>query len=166
MKKSIIIILFIVIICFEIIGIIPVKRAVKIEENGEDKEDEFICEFIAMTGPSWRIRSIASYEWEEVYLEDNNPIKELNKNNFFFFSNNTFWIQGECIGERMITANGEMLEYYYDDKTNGEEWKTRKGSIYKIIKVIKWEIVEPINRGDSIRVFAPKNYLNVYDFIL
>ena len=153
-----------VIIILWIISRIPIKRVINME-NINEEENFLICEFIATTGPDWKVHTVNLGESELVYLEGNLPNNKLNKPAFFFFARNKFLIRAEVIGEVVISAEGDIRKYYDDSSIERMKVDEQNSSTYKILKVFEWDIIAPIERGDVFRFMAPKKYLNIYDFI-
>lgn len=168
--KKIFKIVIVIIFIFVIFERIPVKRSISMEDADEKLSNRniYVCEYEATTGPSWKV-----YEKEEtkarlVCLEGKIPFNYLNMQTFFFFSTNKFLIQGDVIGKQLIDGEGNIKNYYGDNmKTCYEimESTEEKYECYDIIDVTKWDIIAPIDRGDSFRLFAPKNYLSILDFV-
>ena len=168
MKMRFIILFVLFFIVLFIVGKIPVKRAISVEKDDEEKENTFICEYIEITGPDWEAYNLKTKEYEFVFFEGNTPNKKLNKNTFFHFSHNKFLVKGEIIGKKIISESGDITAYYYKENESIEEIAKKyqeSYEIFDIIKVSEWDIVSPIDRGESLRIFAPKEYLNIYDFI-
>lgn len=160
---------FLLFLFFVILERIPVKRSVGEEElqSRLKEENTYVCKFTATTGPSWEI-----YEWNSdsipqlVCLEGNVPFDSLNQD-LFFFAQNEFLIQGGVIGKRIVDMEGNIHDYYGDDKNNiltDMQLSDGRYECYDIIHVQRWDIIEPIDRGDSLRFLAPKKYLSVLDF--
>ena len=169
MKKKVITIILLVIIVYLILERIPVKRSISEEElNNRICEDKtYICEFTATTGPSRKIRKHSDDMPQLVCLEGNVPFDALNHGEFFFFANNKFLIQGEVVGKRLVDVEGSIKDYYGDDMDKcitDMQLLDGRCECYDIINVSQWDIIEPITRGDSLRFFAPKEYLSVWDF--
>lgn len=163
------IIIFLVIIAYLILEKIPVKRSISEEEvNNRICEDKtYICRHAATTGPPWEIYKQPDDMPQLACLEGNVPFDALNHGEFFFFANNKFLIQGEVVGKRLVDVEGNIKDYYGDDiyKCFADmQLLDGKCECYDIINVLQWDIIEPITRGDSLRFFAPKEYLSVWDF--
>lgn len=169
MKKKVIIIFFLVIIVYLILERIPVKRSISEEEvNNRICEDKtYICRHAATTGPPWEIYKQPDDMPQLACLEGNVPFDALNHGEFFFFANNKFLIQGEVVGKRLVDVEGNIKDYYGDDMDKcftDMQLLDGRCECYDIINVSQWDIIEPITRGDSLRFFAPKEYLSVWDF--
>ena len=143
MKKAVKII-FCFLVCYIFLERLPVKRCISLEEAYEkmNTNNTYICEFEATTGPDWRIYTENETTSALVWLEGNVPNDDINKASFFWFGRNKFLIQGEVTGIREMG-----------------------GECYDIINVTEWDIIEPIDRGDSFRFLEPKDALNLFDFI-
>lgn len=167
MKKSIKI-LFYFLVGYIILERIPVKRCISIEEAYEklNTNNTYICEFEATTGPDWRIYTKNEKISRLVCLEGNVPNNYINKATFFWFARNRFLIQGEVIGIRIVSARGD-IEDYYDVVERNKIVQAIEApyECYDIIDVTEWDIIGPIERGDSFRFLAPKDALNLFDFI-
>lgn len=162
-------ILFCFIVIYIILESIPVKRCISAEEADtmlNANNNVYICEFAATTGPSWSVGTKEETISELVCLEGNVPIDDINKAAFFWFSRNKFLIQGEAVGKRIVSSEGEIKDCYDVEECNRiVQNMEQKYECYDIINVTKWDIIGPIERGDSFRFFAPKNALSLFDFM-
>lgn len=167
--KKVVKIIFCFLVSYIVLERIPVKRCISIEEaykKLDTNNNTYICEFEATTGSDWRIYTKDETISRLVCLEGNVPINYINKATFFWFARNRFLIQGEMIGIRVMSASGDIEDYYDLEECNKIvqaieapcEW-------FDIIDVTEWDIIEPIERGDSFRFLAAKNALSVFDFI-
>lgn len=165
--KKVVIIIVCFLACYIVLERFPVKRCISIEDAYEKlhADNTYICEFEAVTGANWRIYTENETTSELVCLEGNVPINDINKASFFWFGKNKFLIQGEVIGIRIVSGEGDIKDYYDVEESNkiAENIEDRC-EYYDIINVTKWDIIEPIERGDSFRFLAPKNALNLFDF--
>lgn len=169
MKKKVIIIIFLVIIVCLVLERIPVKRSISEEEvnNRICEDNTYICSHTATTGPPWEICKHPDDMPQLACLEGNVPFDALNHGEFFFFGQNKFLIQGEVVGKRLVDAEGNIKDYYGADMDKcytDMQLLDGRCECYDIINVLQWDIIEPIARGDSLRFFAPKEYLSVWDF--
>lgn len=167
-KKVIMIILFLMLFCI-MLEKVPVKRSISEEEadNRISEDGTYLCEFTATTGSSWNIRRHPDEIPQSACLKGNVPFDALNHGEFFFFAHNMFLIQGEVIGKRFVDAEGNIKDYYGDDMAQcfaDMQLLDERCECYDIINVSQWDIIEPITRGDSLRFFAPKKYLSIWDF--
>lgn len=171
--KKLLIIIIAVIFSFVIFERIPIKRSISIEDANENLSNEsmFVCEYVATTGPSWKVYKKEETKARLVCLEGKAPFNYLNMQTFFFFSANKFLIQGEVIGKQLVDSEGDIKNYYGDnmkeclETMDSMDSKGEKYECYDIIDVTEWDIIAPIDRGDSFRLLAPKNYLSLLDFI-
>lgn len=166
---KIIIIIFLVIAICLILERIPVKRSISEEEinNRVCEDNTYICRYAATTGPSWEIYKNPDDMPQSVCLEGNVPFDALNHGEFFFFANNKFLIQGEVVGKRLVDVEGNIKDYYGNDMDKClADMQSLDGrcECYDIINVLQWDIIGPIVRGESLRFFAPKKYLSIWDF--
>jgi hypothetical protein len=127
----------------------PIKMAVKIENPPKGGTHYYICQQELTTGPSWCIIGDQSGFYGErigklVIIEGVDPGKILNKS-VQIDSPNTFIIYGEITSE------------YYDPVLKES---------FPVITSKGFDIVYPIIRGYSFRVFVPKFYLTVLDYKL
>lgn len=152
-----------------IIERIPVKRCISVEEAYKKmnaNNNTYICEFEATTGPDWIIYTKNETTPRLVCLEGNVPINHINKASFFWFAKNRFLIQGEVIGMRIVSGEGDIEDYYDVEECNKiVQSMEPRCECYDIIDVTEWDIIEPIKRGNSFRFLALKNALNLFDFI-
>ncbi len=167
--KKIVKIIFCFLVCYIFLERLPVKRCISIEEAYEKLNTDnttYICEYEATTGPDWRIHTKDETTSKLVWLEGNVPNNDINKATFFWFSENRFLIQGEVIGIRVM-SDEEDIEDYYDVEERNEIVQAIEApyECFDIINVTEWDIIEPIDRGDSFRFLAPKDALNLFDFI-
>lgn len=148
-----VIILMIIIFAVVLYYYIPYKNVVSINEylKLNCNKEIIICSYILTTGPSWKVIGDKNGYFknntkkEMIILEGNVPDKEL-KDYFFVNSNNKF------------IFNGKFLE-------SRDEFGA-KGEYFKVFYVDKWDILDSIDRGDSIMYFKPKNKLVRNDFKL
>lgn len=132
-----------------------------------DLSDTYICYYVATTGPSWSAYEHNGENSRLVCLEGNVPIDHINRYTFFFFAHNFFLIRGKIIGKQLIDGEGN-IQYYYGEDTKTCNKVMQSGKLYEcydIIDVEEWDIVSPIDRGDSWRFWASRDYLNVFDYI-
>lgn len=169
MMKKFIIIIFLIIVIYLILERIPVKKSISEEEiNNRVCEDKtYICRYVATTGPPWEIYKNPDDMPQLVCLEGNVPFDALNHGEFFFFANNKFLIQGEVVGKRLVDVEGNIKDYYGNDMDKclaDMQLLDGRCECYDIINVLQWDIIGPIVRGESLRFFAPKKYLSIWDF--
>lgn len=144
---------------------IPVKRSITMEEANEklNSGNTYMCQHEETTGPPWSIYVQEGEIPQLAWLEGNIPVDQKP----YLFAQNTFVIQGKIIGKRLVSGDGDIQNYY--DKDMEICYKLmQSGEIhecYDIIDVEEWDIVSPIDRGDSWRVWAPRDYMNIFDFI-
>ena len=123
---------------------IPNKRAIVIDDI--NSFHGIICRRAHSTGPPWELirdkRSICN-ETKFVVLEGKTPEELIDT--FFIDANNRFVIKGEIVGEK---------EHEYGEP----------GRKYEVIYSDAWEIIYPVDRGNSLRVFASKKHLSIFDF--
>lgn len=148
-------VLLILLVLFTGLYFTPLKKAVILPLNENytsellPEKNILICTTTATTGPSWVIigdntglfdRSSKS---ELIILEGNTPEKYLS-NTFFINALNNYILIGEFIGEKEYF--GQPVEKF------------------RVFKVDEWDIVYPIDRGDSLRVLQPKKAFTLFDF--
>ena len=166
MKKIIKLFLFFTFFLFSFCLIfewIPIKRSIDIESANKKLRDDdtYLCWHTATTGPPWEISAQEGEMPQLVCLEGNTPFD-------FYFAQNTFLIQGEKIGKRLVSAEGDIQDFYGVDVEECDacmQLLNGKYECYDIIYVTKWEIIGSIDRGDSFRIFASSNYMSIFDFI-
>ena len=131
-------------VIFILLEQIPIKRAVVIDDISSFQG--IICRRAHCTGPPWELirdrRGIYN-KTKLVILEGKTP-EEL-VDTFFVDANNHFILKGEIV---------EKKEHKYGEPS-------RK---YEVICLEDWDIVYPIDRGNSLRIFASKKYLSIFDF--
>lgn len=162
-------VLGIMVICLLFVDRIPIKRGISIEEVNKKikKNDTYICEQTATTGPTWLIYKHNDKK-QGVYLEGKLPFDDINKNSFFYSAHNRFLICGDKIGIVIIDQEGNIEKFYGDDMEevkNKIQNSEKKYESYEIIYVKQWDIIRPINRGSVFRLWAPKNYLSIFDYV-
>ncbi len=147
---------------------IPVKRSITMEEANEKLKsgNTYICQHEATTGSSWSVYVQEGEIPRLVCLEGNVPIDHIDRNNFFFFAHNIFLIQGNIIGKQLVDGEGNIQYFYGEDIEicNKLMQSEELYDSYDIIDVEKWDIVSPIDRGESWRFWASRDYLDIFDF--
>lgn len=129
----------------------PIKFSVKFSELKKSESSIYLCKYVDYTEASWELIGnkdglFKADAIQNVIVDGLEPPKSLSD----VILNNTkkeniYIIYGEVIGEKK-----------YDDYPESKP--------QKVIKCKKWSLLYPIMRGDSIRPFAPKSYLTIYDF--
>ena len=67
---------------------------------------------------------------------------------------------------RIVNSEGEIKDYYDIEEANKIiQNMDEKYECYDIIYVANWDIIAPLERGDSFRFLAPKEALSLFDFI-
>ncbi len=160
-------ILVLMLVIFIILDFIPIKMAVNIDTEDLTKlkktEDQkvYICEHVQVTGSIWQaigdekgVRELL--DSGVIYLAEplkgRDPLMELNyafqkvyepqaHNGFVFIGKE---LNVETVGDIKIDGVQELtVDFNVDD----------------------WRIISPIRRDSFRDIYAPKNYLTVYDFI-
>ena len=134
-----------------ITGYLPVRKAVTLETIPKDKGQYYICRQKVTSAPNWVIveDSTGFYKEEDyqyVFIEGVDPDDVLDRSIRQDSSSNRYVIYGEIVSEK---------EYW-----EGE------GDMYPVITSTGFDILAPIERGNSIRPFDPKEYLTLLDFKL
>lgn len=154
MQKGLLIIIILLLIII-IIERIPVKKALRIEDlkhlsNNTNSQEVIICIVPQSTGPNWAIIGDENglfppeQKQELIIVDGNTPLDKLNSS-LFIHSKNMFVLIGETTG---------MSKYSEQDI---EE--------YRVFKAENWYIVNPIDRGMSLRLFAPKGHISLLDYL-
>lgn len=129
---------------FFILEQIPIKRAVVIDDI--NNFPAIVCRRAHSTGPPWALmrdkKGIYS-RIELVILEGKTPEELIDT--FFIDTINYFIIKGEITGEK---------EHEYGEP----------GEKYDVIYSEDWDIIYPVDRGNSLRLFASKRHLSIFDF--
>ena len=134
--RKIIVLLFIVVL----MDFIPIKMAIKIDDKGLIKSEEYLCIHAQVTGGNWEVQNYAEEQLYFEFLHGNNPFYVLSKN----FT--TDYI--EPTRNRYIFT-GNIIK--------------KEKEIYDL-DIHQWEIVYPIQRKSFRILYAPKSYLTIYDF--
>lgn len=124
---------------------IPVKFAVKIENIPVNNGDFFILEQQSVTAPNWRVignhdGTFPADQYFSVLIEGIDPQIRLN-NSLQIDSLNKYIVYGEIVSE------SEFL-----------------GETYPLIYSTGFDILYPIERGNSLRSFVSRNYLTILDY--
>lgn len=139
-------ILRIAVLCVTVVGIaiyhFPIRFAVHPLNMPSGKY--YICEEQATTGPNWRIIGDENGMYEsckDVFFIEGDPHDALDKS-VYLWASNYFIVYGEIAGE------GDF-----------------GGAAYPYIKSTGFDMVYPIERGDSIRILPPRGYLTLSDML-
>lgn len=124
---------------------LPVKFAVRIESLPDNKGHFFILEQQAVTGPNWKIVGDSNGTFSEnsnvsVLITGIDPQEKLN-NSLQVDSPNRYIVYGEITTE----------DSFY-------------GEVYPVITSSGFDVIFPIERGNSLRFFVPKSYLTLLDY--
>ena len=125
----------------------PYKSAVRLNNIPKNKGPYFICEQILTTGPPWAIIGdenglYKDGRFEPVFIEGADPESILDICIKYDSSSYKYIIYGEIISEKEF-GDGEM---------------------YPVITSADFDILAPIERGRSLRRYAPEDYLTLLDF--
>jgi len=144
-RKVMIIAVVVLLALLMVLFFMPVKFAVEFDDLTKDKGEYYICEQQSVTGPNWRIignngASFDEINYVSVIIEGVDPQKILNES-IQIDSPNRYIVYGVIESE---------VDFY--------------GERFPVITSSGFDLIYPIERGASLRVFVPQSYLTLLDY--